>query len=966
MSSLFDAVLQSELGSSAGSRNRQFPGSDQPSSSRPQPMSESNGPMSDAQAFPDDEVVGPNGSVTSRRNPYAPPPPPVVDLAGEKVQQAFEELLETYVEEPTSSALPPSSEMLSDKYYIAQIHGMAKFGLSTLYVDFTHLTSMDNQILADAIANQYYRFQPFLTKALHNLIAKYEPDYFAAHRQASSVTSQASSSVMAANTSVSDNPDLARSIRERTRHQQTDRVFSLAFYNLPLVSRLRQLRTSQIGKLVSVSGTVTRTSEIRPELSLGTFICEACKTPCTNVEQTFRYTEPPRCPNNLCGNSVGWRLDIGKSTFVDWQKVKLQESSHEIPTGSMPRTMDVVLRGEMVDRAKAGERCIFTGTLIVVPDVSQLGLPGVRPEANRDNGAFRGSEVGGGGVSGLKSLGVRDLTYRLAFLACMVTPDLSTPGQATNQQLNGQSGNILASLNQNEQPQGDEDMAQEALLQTLTPYEVQDLKKLVHSEYIYSRLVDSIAPMIYGHRQIKKGLLLQLIGGVSKTTEQESMQLRGDINICIVGDPSTSKSQFLKYICSLHPRAVYTSGKASSAAGLTASVIKDAETGEFTIEAGALMLANGGGICAIDEFDKMDISDQVAIHEAMEQQTISIAKAGIHTTLNARASILAAANPIGGRYNPKTTLRANLNFSAPIMSRFDLFFVIRDEPNEAVDRNLAEHIVNVHMNRDEAVEPELSTEQLQRYIRFARTFKPVFTEEAKALLVEKYKELRANDAQGGIGRSSYRITVRQLESLIRLSEAVAKANCVEEVVPSFVREAYDLLRQSIVTVEKDDVEVDDEEEEAARQNAADGDDEMADAAPRDRDGDSPMGDNGDNQQEQVQQRRPKTKITYDKYMKILNLFVRRVNEDESNSGEGVEQEELLVWYLEQIESELNSEEDLERERDLAVKVLKRMVKDNILMPIRGEGLVEDTDGEQSARTEKTVYVLHPNCAIEEM
>lgn len=328
----------------------------------------------------------------------------------------------------------------------------------------------------------------------------------------------------------------------------------------------------------------------------------------------------------------------------------------------------------------------------------------------------------------------------------------------------------------------------------------------------------------------------------------------------------------------------------------------------------------------------MDISDQVAIHEAMEQQTISIAKAGIHTTLNARASILAAANPIGGRYNPKTTLRANLNFSAPIMSRFDLFFVIRDEPNEAVDRNLAEHIVNVHMNRDEAVEPELSTEQLQRYIRFARTFKPVFTEEAKTLLVEKYKELRANDAQGGIGRSSYRITVRQLESLIRLSEAVAKANCVEEVVPSFVQEAYDLLRQSIVTVEKDDVEVDDEEE-AARQNA-DGDNEMADAVPRDRDGDSPMGDDGDNQQqEQAQQRRPKTKITYDKYMKILNLLVRRVNEDESSSGEGVEQEELLTWYLEQIESDLNTQEDFERERDLAIKVLKRMVKVCILFLI---------------------------------
>ena len=388
----------------------------------------------------------------------------------------------------------------------------------------------------------------------------------------------------------------------------------------------------------------------------------------------------------------------------------------------------------------------------------------------------------------------------------------------------------------------------------------------------------------------------------------------------------------------------------------------------------------------------MDIADQVAIHEAMEQQTISIAKAGIHTTLNARASILAAANPVGGRYNPKTTLRANLNFSAPIMSRFDLFFVIRDDPNETVDRNLADHIVNVHMNRDEAVEPELSTEQLQRYIRFARTFRPVFTDEAKVFLVEKYKELRANDAQGGMGRSSYRITVRQLESLIRLSEAVAKANCVEEVIPKFVKEAFDLLRQSIVTVEKDDVEVDDDEEAALARQTADAaeDEDMAD--DDNREGDDVMRDgNGEQQQRQQQQdqaSRQKTKITYDKYMKILNLVVRRVNEDESRSGEGVEQEELLVWYLEQIESELNNEEDLQRERELALKVLKRMIKvclialsssdpfickgtnyislqDNIIMPIRGEGLVDIEHGEDG-QTQRTVYVLHPNCAIEEM
>ncbi|XP_077496481.1 DNA replication licensing factor Mcm2 [Amblyomma americanum] len=539
------------------------------------------------------------------------------------------------------------------------------------------------------------------------------------------------------------------------QYERITREIHVRITDLPLIEDIRSLRQLHLNQLVRTAGVVTSTTGVLPQLSLVKYDCSKCSYVLGPLVQSQNQeVKPGSCPE--CQSTGPFTINMEQTIYQNYQRITIQESPGKVTAGRLPRSKDTILLSDLCDSCKPGDEIELTGVYTNNYDGS----------LNTANGF----------------------------------PVFATVIMANH---------VLRK---------DEKVA----ARHLTDNDVRRIVALSKDERVADRIIASIGPSIYGHEEIKRALALSLFGGEAKNPGQKH-RVRGDINILICGDPGTAKSQFLKYVQQIAPRAVFATGQGASAVGLTAYVQRSPVTREWTLEAGALVLADKG-VCLIDEFDKMNDADRTSIHEAMEQQSISISKAGIVTSLQARCAVIAAANPIGGRYDPSLTFSENVDLTEPILSRFDVLCVVRDQVDPVQDEKLARFVVDSHIRhhpsgnspddmddsmeqdsqsqRDEIVDtgPEkVPQDLLQKYILYAREkVHPKLHQMDQDKVARMYSELRRESMATG----SVPITVRHIESMIRLAEAHARMHLREHVLEEDVNMAIRVMLESFINTQK--------------------------------------------------------------------------------------------------------------------------------------------------------------------
>jgi replicative DNA helicase Mcm len=576
----------------------------------------------------------------------------------------------------------------SNYKYFDRINNMMASGAQSLIVDYIDLDSY-NPLLAKEITHKPDEYLEAFNEAVLSVLREIHPDY-------------------------------EQEIREKIR---------VRIGNYTVQKGLREINADLINKLVSISGMVVRSSEVKPLAKKVAYKCTNCNTVTEAQLKGLVMKKPVKCP--ACSEKE-LEMDPESSLFIDFQMVRLQELPEDLPAGQLPHYIEVTVMSDLVDQCRPGDRIILTGIIRIEQEQlapqAKTSLFRLRMEGN--NIEYLGGRAGS-----------KDTRYVERIM-------ISTEDE-------------------------------------------RQIRTIASKPDAYEKLIASFAPHIYGHEPIKEAILLLIVGSVTKRLEDGSTR-RGDINVLLVGDPGTAKSEMLKFTAKIAPRGLYTSGRGSTAAGLTAAVIRD-KSGIMMLEAGAVVLGDQGIVC-IDEFDKIKPEDRSALHEVMEQQTCSVAKGGIVATLNARTSILSASNPIYGKYDPYKNITENVNLPVPLLTRFDLIFIVRDSPDKEKDNLVASHILEIHRDTEQAARPAIDIDLFSKYLSYAKQIEPALTPEAIDIVRSYYMDMRRIESEGMIT-----VTPRQLEALIRLASARSRLLLKDMVDAEDAQRAIYLVDQMMRT-----------------------------------------------------------------------------------------------------------------------------------------------------------------------